>query len=175
MLFNIHSSFHEQGINITITFDTFFNNFSVQREPGSNTDFQLQTGIPHLITLQLVNNSIPTPSASYYGVLQEAGGYLILNPYTDSSPLTDTSTYHSWRIPKNTTVVVVPTSLGSINSNISFEIVNVNYHHVATLNATVVPALSLVQNGVDYHDDLLKTVVNAISQVLYSMYIALNT
>ena len=169
----------EQAKTINITYDVGYQNYTIDREPGSFNDFTLETGIPYVVSFNVLNFSNSTATdpnlTTTYGYFQQQGGYLVLNPYTDSAPLNSTTRIDEWTVPAGGQLIIVPTALGAITSNISFYVKDVNLRSIGVINATVIPSLSNSEDGVPYSNDLLKTVTNAINQVLHSLYIALNT
>ncbi|MBN1646186.1 hypothetical protein JW868_04065 [Candidatus Woesearchaeota archaeon] len=156
--------------------DYFLNNasFSVYSIYNSTPGImQLKTGAPNVINVYVFNGAVQ--QSGYLVKVKEQGGYLIMNPYTGDDPLTEKTRQDLWTVPTGATeFIVTPTSLGVISSNITFDILDSNEVFVDSYTAEVDSTLNIVTGGTPYSNDLLKTIVNSMNQVLNSLYYALN-
>ena len=104
-----------------------------------------------------------------------------LNPYTASSPLTDTEKHHLETLPTSvsplniTEFIISPTSYGTVTSNVTIEILNSSD---SVIDIIVLPVNSSLEfPGTDSHYYPiagLKSIVNVMNSVAYSLYYSLN-
>ncbi len=161
-----------QAKKFTVVYELNSNSFTVVDHVSGGSNMTLKTGAPNVVTLSVTSGGIP--QSGYNGRIKEQGGYLIMNPYTASSPFTAKTRVGRQLVPTLTEFIVTPTSLGTIQPNITFEVVDSTGSTVDTLTAYIDPSLNIVSGGAFYNNDLLKTVVNAMNSVLSSLYYSLN-
>lgn len=168
------ASEYTRARKIDISYELTTNTFTITPEPGGTTGKYIVTGAVNVLEVAVKNGGFPQPGYSVR--VKEKEGYLILNPYTDNQPLTDTEKIHLEELPTDTEFIITPTSLGLISSNVTIEVLNSGGGVVDTLEMNISPSLELpgAGNTEYYSNDLLKTVVNAMNQVLYSLYYSLN-
>ncbi len=160
-----------QAKKFTITYDISTNTFSYYDYQNGTSSILLKTGAPNVITVYLKNG------ASYlsgYARIREQDGYLIMNPVTDSTPLPPKQRVHDQLVPTGVEFIITPTSLGRISSNVTITILDSNKNELATTTLPVDANLNIVSGGVFYNNDYLKTLVNAMNQIVYSLFYALN-
>ncbi|MGM5480825.1 MAG: hypothetical protein ACQESE_00275 [Nanobdellota archaeon] len=131
----------------------------------------LKTGAPNVIETSVTDGG--TPQSDYMIRISEKDGYLIMNPYTESSPLSEKQRYHRQSVPVSQEFIITPTSLGKIDSNVTFEVLDYRGEIVAEKQFNVTSSL-VYTGGVYFNNDQLKTIVNAMNQVLSSLYYSLN-
>ena len=136
-------------------------------------DITLKTGAPNVFLVYVQDSGVP--QANYYSKLQEKEGYLIMNPYTESSPLDEKDRRDFHELPIGTEFIITPTSYGMIDSTINLSIINGSGHIMDTLVLDINSSLNFnPTEGISYNNDILKEVVNAMTQILNSLFYALN-
>jgi len=105
--------------------------------------------------------------------LKESDGYLIMNPYTGSSPLTQKARKHYQEIDLPAQLIVTPTTYNDVSSTITAEILDPSLQLVGTYTFTVNSNLE-DPSGSFFSNNLLKTISVAMKQLLSSMYYSLN-
>lgn len=150
-----------------------FTTYDLQNSLITPHSITAKTGAPNVFTITVSNTGAQSPT-SFTAKVKESNGYLIMNPYTDNSPLTQTQRTHLQEVNMNQEFIITPTSLGFVSGNISIDIINSLGNVIGTYNVTVDPSLNIVNSGTYYNNDLLKTIVNAMNQVLDSLYKSLN-
>jgi len=166
------SSERLEAKKFTITYDRGTDTFTLLDLQTSAPTVTLKTGAPNVITLSVTNFGVP--QSGYKGIIQEEDGYLIMNPYTDSSPLDQKKRFHMYEVPTGTEFVVTPTSLGTVTGNATLTILDSGNNVLNSIELSVDSDLNIVSGGSAYNNDLLKTIVNAMNAVIYSLYYSLN-
>lgn len=150
-----------------------FTTYNYELSTFSPNPILLKSGAPNVITMEVRTSGIP--QQDYFGHFKESDGYLIMNPYTDSSPLSQKERYHTESVPITSEFIITPTSLGMVNSTINYEVLDSNMNFVADLELNISSDLNIQSGeGVFYSNDLLKTITNAMNQLLNSLFYALN-
>lgn len=165
-----------QAKKFSVTYDLGLGSFTTydhQISLISPNPITMKTGAPNVFTTLLVNYGSENPN-DYSVRLSETGGYLVMSPYTDDFPLTETTRYSYQHVPFSQEFIVSPTSLGFISGNVSLEVLDENQTVIDSIPLNVTPELNIVTGGTFYNNDLLKTIVNALNQVLNSLYNAVN-
>ena len=137
-----------------------------------NEPLILQTGVPNQLMFFVTSSGV---SQSGYTInIKEDQGHLLLNPYDGSSPLSEKGRIHMNTLPTDTYFIVTPTSLSTVQSNVSIEIIDSAGNLVDTLVTTINSSLNYNPIGVVGTDDLLKTRVNVMAQLLSSIFYSIN-
>lgn len=161
------------AVNYDVGGDSF-TTYNYQVSAVNPANITLKTGAPNVITVQAVNTGA-IPSTDYYFKVVESDGYLIMSPYTDTTPLTETDRFHEQYVQSGTDLIISPTSLGFVNASVTLEVYYLTSSNtLASLDLDVDPTLNIAAGGQYYNNDLLKTVVNAMNQILNSLFNALN-
>jgi hypothetical protein len=160
------------NIDYNVGLDTF-TTFDLQVSAFVSNPITLKTGAPNVISVDILNSGL-TPPNDYSVRIQETDGYLIMNPYTDNSPLTETDRRHLRAAPVSTQFIVTPTSLGFVNSTITLEVLDSSDNVIGTTTIPVNPSLNIDSSGSFYNNDLLKTIVNLMNQIVNNMFNSLN-
>ena len=137
----------------------------------SSTNISLKTGAPNVMTIYITKGGVPQ---SGYVQIKETQGYLVMNPAIEPSGLSNKTRKHFKRIPEGQEFIITPTSLGVVNSNVTLEILDSNGGLLYTKDININPSLNIVSGGLFYNNDLLKTIVNSMNQIIYSLYYSLN-
>lgn len=162
-----------QAYKFTIQYDIGSNTWTVTPAHTTGNVFKVKTGAPNVMSVYVTNGGIP--QSGYHVRLEETGGFLVVNPYTGSTPLDQKQRVSdSQDLPTGTEFIVTPTSLGAVQSNITLQILNSNDKVVASLPAKIDANLNINASGVFYNNDLLKTITNSMNQVVNSIFHALN-
>ena len=165
-----------QAKKFSVTYDLgagSFTTYDHQISQITPNPITMKTGAPNVFTVTMTNYGSNNP-ADYSVRLSETDGYLVMSPYTDVSPLDETTRYSYQQVGFSQEFIVSPTSLGFISGNVSLEVLDENNTVIDSLSLNVTPELNIVTGGQFYNNDLLKTIVNALNQVLNSLYNALN-
>ncbi len=160
-----------QAKKFKITYDRGTKTFSYYNYQNGSASILLKTGAPNIIETSLENFGFPQNG---YAKIEEKDGFLILNPYTGNIPLKEKIRRHKQKTPVGTNIIITPTSLGAVQSNITITFYDQSGNY---LNQTTLPIdsdLNIQAGGVFYNDDSLKTIVNAMNSVVYSLFYALN-
>ncbi|MGM5480081.1 MAG: hypothetical protein ACQESC_01340 [Nanobdellota archaeon] len=148
-----------------------FTTYDLQISDFMSNPIELKTGAPNVISTIVRQGGLI--QSDYEIRIREKEGYLIMNPYTGSSPLNEKQRYHRQTVPASQEFVLTPTSLGSVDSNVTLQIISPTGQLVDEIDLTINPNL-VYTGGIYYDDDLLKTIVNAMNQILNSLYYSLN-
>ena len=159
------SSQVERARIFTLEYNIATNSFS-----GTLNTGEVQTGAPNVITATLRNGATLVPG---FVVVEERGGHLIMNPVVQGSGLNDKERRHFKQIPTGEQFIITPTSLGFIESNITISFYDQNGMFLESKDINIDPTLE-VSGGSPYNNDLLKTIVNAMNQIIASLFFALN-
>ena len=150
-----------------------FDTYDLQVSAFIENPIRLKTGAPNVLTVDIINSGL-TPPSQYSVRIKEEDGYLIMNPYTDTTPLTETDRRHLRSAPVSTEFIVTPTSLGFVDSNVTLEVLDSSGNPIAELNIPVDDSLNIDSPGSFYNNDLLKTIVNLMNQIINNMFNSLN-
>ena len=162
-----------QAYRYTIQYELVGSSFTVIPAHTAGSTFELKTGAPNVINVVVTNGGFP--QGGYRARIRETDGYLVMNPYTASAPLTNADRVSSSQnLPTGNDFIVTPTSLGAVSSNITLEIIDPDGDVIAELPAVIDANLNIGSGGVFYNNDLLKTVTNSMNQVINSLFYALN-
>lgn len=159
------------AVNYDVLGDSF-TTYNYQINSIVPAPIKLKTGAPNVITVQVVNTG-GAPTSLYSFKVVESDGYLIMSPYTDSAPLTQTDRTHEQAVLSGTDLIIAPTSLGFVNASVVLEVYE-GSRLIGNLSLDVDPTLNIVSGGQFYNNDILKTVVNAMNQIVNSLFNALN-
>lgn len=165
-----------EALKFKVDYDVLKNNFTtydLQTSLISPNPITIKTGAPNVFTVT-VSDTGGTPSTNFKARVKEEGGYLIMNPYTDTSPLTKTARTHTQLANINEEFIITPTTLGFVNSNVTIEILDSSDNVIGSFEVPINANLNIDRAGSLYNNDLLKTIVNAMNQVLNSLYNSIN-
>lgn len=157
---------------LVLTYDYGMSSFTVydQSTGMTNDTIMLKTGAPNVINAQI--KYLGSLKSGFVNV-EEAGGYMLMNPASNPIPTGDRTHLQYQRIETGEEFIITPTSLGFVQPNITFTFYdsygNTLYSTQAQINSSLNPS-----GGVTYNNDLLKTLSNALNQVVYSLYYSLN-
>ena len=168
----IWSSQREEAKSWDITYELSNDTWTIYDEVTLGSTLVMKTGAPNVIDVDIESLGGPAPGYTYR--LVEEGGFLIMNPYTDNQPLTPTARVARQEVDSGTEIVVTPTTLGSIDSNITIQILNSSGGVVGSYSATIDPDLNIATGGISYDNDLLKTIANSMNQIISSLFYSLN-
>ncbi len=160
-----------QAKKFKVTYDRGTKTFSYYNYQNGSSSIYLKTGAPNILETSLENFGFPQNG---YVKIEEQQGYLILNPYTGNIPVKEKIRRHKQKTPVGTNIIITPTSLGVVQSNVTITFYDQSGNY---LNSTTLPIdsdLNIQAGGVFYNDDSLKTIVNAMNSVVYSLFFALN-
>ncbi len=162
-----------QAYRYTIQYELVGSTFNVIPAHTAGSVFELKTGAPNVVTVHVTNGGFP--AGGYTARIRETDGYLVMNPYVGSSPLTGKDRIsHSQNLPTGNEFIITPTRLGAVQSNITLEILDDEGEIIAELPAVIDDDLNIGSGGIFYNNDLLKTVTNSMNQVINSLFYALN-
>ncbi len=132
-----------------------------------------KTGAPNLVYLDIRNPDGTTANA--YGMFEERKGYLILSPTTNPPVVSDNEhVKRLFKIHSGDQVVVTPTKYGLVNSTVTLYIFDESSDNLLTSVSFPVDNSLDIYGGSYYSDDNLKTIVNAMVQVISTVYYAIN-
>ncbi len=136
------------------------------------SDAILKTGAPNIIKVILKDPSnVQIPG---YAMPEEKRGYLLFNPTYNADNVSQKTEINQFLdIETNTPFVITPSNYGSAFSNVSIYVYDSAKNLVNIINVTIDPNLEPRQ-GIYYEDDIMKTIINAMSSVVYSLYYSLN-
>lgn len=153
----------ERAISHQITYNVNTNSFA-----PVTTEFK--TGAPNLVTLSVIGGF------GYYGIIAETDGYLLMSPYTGDSPFSQSTRVHASRLNPGQQLIVTPTSLGVIDSQITIEIYNSNDQLVNSISVPIDATLNFNPgDGVPFSNNALKTSINSMFSIVSTQFVALNT
>jgi hypothetical protein len=163
-----------QARKYVIDYETTTHNFTVtQTGYVGQRNLTLKTGAPNVLQVSVLTGGVP--QSGYMVRIKEQGGYLIMDPYTADSPFRSKTRVILQTVPTLTEFVVTPTSLGVTQSNITLEIIQTTGSvSVANKSARIESSLDMGAGGTYYNNDMMKTIVNAMNSVLYSLFYSLN-
>ncbi len=162
-----------QAKKFRLTYETTTGTFTTYDYQTSGSTMTLKTGAPNVITVYVTTGGVE--QLGYKVKVKENNGYLIMNPRV--SPITGCTNKDrndEQTINTSTEFIITPTSLGVVNSNITFEILDSGNNLLNTYVADINSNLNIQTGGVYYNNDLLKTIANAMNQVINSLYYSLN-
>ncbi|MFH1590893.1 MAG: hypothetical protein ABIC95_03110 [archaeon] len=168
------ASEREEAKEFTITYDITLDTFTILDHVTAGSTLTLKTAAPNVIHTALTNNGIPMSGSGYSVKVQEADGYLIVNPYTGSNPLSQKDRYHYQTIAIGTDFIITPTAVGAVASNVTLNILDSGNNVLNMQVAAVDSTLNIVTGGNNYPNDVLKAVVNSVNAVVYSLFYSLN-
>ncbi len=133
----------------------------------------LKTGAPNLLYID-IKNPDGTP-ANAYGMFEEKKGYLILSP-TNNPPVVSQNEHvkRYFKINSGEQILITPTKYGLVNSNITLKIYDETSDNFLTEMVFPIDNTLDTTGGSFYSDDSLKTIVNAMYQVISTVYYAIN-
>ncbi len=137
------------------------------------SNITLQTGVPNVISVVMENNAGQITNGLVS--VKESDGYLIMNP--TYNPLETGYKTHEARlryIPTSTQFVICPTSYGNVHSKIEIDLYDENKNLLKNITVGINPTLDTSGGGIPYSSNALKTEINKMVQVLYSLYYSLN-
>ncbi len=134
----------------------------------------LKTGAPNVLTIKILNPD-GTSSSSAYAIIEEKDGYLVFNPTLNPSAVSPSKHVHKgFKFYNNEKIIITPTSYkGFTSTTVKLKLYSSSGSLLGEIEFGVDDTLSF-DGGSAYSDDALKTMVNAINQVIYSLYYALN-
>ena len=165
-----------EAMKFKVDYDVLGNSFTTYDLQVSSifpNPIEVKTGAPNVFTV-LVSNTGGAPLTNFKARVKEEEGYLIMNPYTDTDPLTETTRVHTQLANMNEEFIVTPTALGFVSSNVTIEILSSSGNVIGTYEIPINANLNIDTAGTSYNNDLLKTIVNAMNQILNSLYNSLN-
>ncbi|MCK5107309.1 MAG: hypothetical protein KAQ83_01145 [Nanoarchaeota archaeon] len=160
-----------------IATDTF--TYYDYQEGSFTNNITLKTGAPNVVTMLIYNGGVPV-SSGYTGKVKEVEGYLVMNPHTDNVTLTDKERYHYTGFGIDEDFVVTPTSLGAVESNVTFQVLNSAGNVEDQTTFYVDPTLNIVTGGMStsmFDPGMvgsLKATINSMNSILYNLFYALN-
>ena len=166
------SSQREEAKEFTVSYELNTGSFSVTDHTDGTGTLRVKTGAPNVITAAVYQGG--TYRDDYYVRVREQDGFLVLNPYTADMPLSGKDRLHMQEVPVGQEFVITPTALGTIESNVTLEIVDSGGTVVDTYQGTIDNNINIVSGGNDYDNDLLKTTVNVMNIMLNSLFYSLN-
>ncbi|MFP4118678.1 MAG: hypothetical protein ACLFTH_01330 [Candidatus Woesearchaeota archaeon] len=158
----------------TITYDAdndTFKTYDHEESTETPNPISLKTAAPNVLEANVLRDG--DKQQDYQVRIRESQGFLIMNPRLSSEVLSDKMRYHRQTIPISETFVITPTSLGKTLSNVTIEIIDSEQEIVAEKTFNITSDL-VYTGGVNFKDDKLKTMVNAMNQILSSLYYSLN-
>lgn len=170
------SSQRVEAMKFKITYDVLgdsFTTYDLQTSSVFPNPIEVKTGAPNVFTV-VVSNTGGAPLTDFKARVKEEGGYLIMNPYTDTNPLTETTRIHTQLANMNEEFIITPTALGFVSSNVTIEILDSSGNVIGSYDVPINANLNIDTAGTIYNNDLLKTIVNAMNQILNSLYNSLN-
>lgn len=140
-------------------------------EGGSPGPITLKTGAVNVIDFDVKLGAASLPN--YQVRVKEGDGYLIMNPYTGSSPLTQKTRSHYQIVDTPTQLIITPTTYNDVSSTITVEVIDPSFQ---VINTYVFNVDSNLENpsGNFFSNNLLKTISVAMKQILSSMFYSLN-
>ncbi len=161
-----------QAKKFYIAYETTNNSFTTYNYLNSSSTLVLKSGAPNVLTVYVTTNGVQ--QSAYQVRVKETAGYLIMNPRIGTTPISEKTRYHYQTINVSNEFIITPTSLGVVSSNVTFEILDSGNNLLNTYVADIDSNLNIQTGGVFYNNDLLKTIANAMNQILNSLYYSLN-
>jgi hypothetical protein len=163
--------------NFQIRYDFSTNNFTYYDYQQSSyvDNITLKTGAPNVLTMVILNNN-----SAYSGKILEQKGYLVLTPHTDNVTLTSKERRHYTELGPDEEFVIAPTSLGAVESNITFQILDSSGNVEDETILYIDPTLNIDEGGVStsmFDPGMigsLKATINSMNSILYNLFYALN-
>ncbi|MBN1175380.1 hypothetical protein JXA48_01930 [Candidatus Woesearchaeota archaeon] len=140
-------------------------------DDGSPGPITLKTGAVNVIDFDVKLGAASLPN--YQVRVKEGDGYLVMNPYTGSSPLTQKTRSHYQVVDSPTQLIVTPTTYNDVSSTISVDIIDPSFQVINTYVFAVDANLE-DPVGSFFSNNLLKTISVAMKQILSSMFYSLN-
>ena len=143
------------------------------------SNITLKTGAPNVLTMLIYNGGAPV-SSGYTGKIEEEEGYLVINPHTDNVTLSDKERFHYTGFGIDEDFVVTPTSLGAVESSITFQILDSAENLEDQTELYIDPTLNIVTGGIStsmFDPSMvgsLKATINSMNSILYNLFYALN-
>lgn len=154
------------GVNYDLSGSSF-----TTYDDGAPGVITLKTGAVNVINVNVLSGGVP--QTGYFARVKEADGYLIMNPYTGSAPLTQKVRSHIQRVPTPAQLIITPTTYNDVASTITIEILDSNQAVVDTIQLSIDSELGN-PTGSFFTNNLLKTISVSMKQILSSVYYSLN-
>lgn len=138
---------------------------------GTPSPIVLKTGAVNAIEFDVKSGAASLPG--YTIRIKESDGYLIMNPYTGSTPLTEKERVHYQEVTSPIQLIITPTKYNDVSSTITVEVINPSMQVIGTHTFTIDANLEN-PNGDFFSNNLLKTISVAMKQLLSSMFYSLN-
>ncbi len=170
----IWASTLEQAYVYTLYYDKGTGDYYFTKNYGSThySNITLKTGAPNVISLVMRDNGNPS---SGYILARELDGYLIMNPPYNST-VTGFKTHRARLryIPDGNQFVITPTSYGDVHGTVTLSVYDDNLNLLKNITVGVDSSLEPRTGAIYQPMDALKTQVNAMNSVIYSLYYSLN-
>ncbi len=175
------ASQYQNAIVYDVSYDVATDNltYEIYLNPSykiHTNNLTLKTGAPNVLNVSVYNSG--SIQNNYEVDIKEEDGYLIVNPYTQNTTLNGKDRNHYQRIPSSQQFIITPTSYGVRATNITLRIISPSGTVIKTVNPGIENTLTEPSDSIVYpcffKDDLLKTIVNSMSQIIYSLYYSLN-
>jgi len=137
---------------------------------GATPQIELQSGGINILSVTASGGS----TTGYTFRVRENEGFLVMSPYTASSPYDLTNRTHYNTLTIGSTVVITPTVSPTAITNVSVEIYNPSNTLVAIYNATVETDLNVQEDTRSYTDTDVVQTLNALTNIIGSVFYALN-